>query len=84
MMSANFPNMFIIYGPQAPTAFVTGGYNAQIQGKWTGDVLSYMREKGYSTIQPTPEAEEVWRDHVEECGKAVRIPMPQRPLFTYR
>ena len=28
-----------------------------------------MREKGLSKIQPTAEAEEEWRAHVEEVGK---------------
>ncbi|KAK3047698.1 hypothetical protein LTR09_010956 [Extremus antarcticus] len=28
-----------------------------------------MREKGLSKIQPTEEAEEEWRAHVEEVGK---------------
>lgn len=30
-----------------------------------------MREKGLSKIQPTEEAEEEWRAHVEEVGKMV-------------
>jgi cation diffusion facilitator CzcD-associated flavoprotein CzcO len=69
LASRNYPNMFIVYGPQAPTAFVTGGYNAQVQGKWVGDCLSYLRDHEYNKIQPTAEAEEAWRKHVEEVGK---------------
>jgi len=65
-----FPNMFIIYGPQAPTAFATGAYSAQVQGKWVGSCLSYLRENGYNKIQPTSEAEEEWWKHVDEAGRA--------------
>ncbi|KAK5172163.1 uncharacterized protein LTR77_003801 [Saxophila tyrrhenica] len=69
MASRNYPNMFIIYGPQAPTAFVTGGLNAKMQGHWVGNCLAYMRDKGISKIQPTADAEETWRSHCEEVGK---------------
>ena len=70
MATRGYPNMFIIYGPQAPTAFATGGYSAQVQGKWVGDCLSYLRDNGYNKIQPTEEAEQEWRTHVNEAGKA--------------
>ena len=69
MTSRGFPNMFMIYGPQAPTAFVTGGYNAQVQGKWVGEALTYLRDNGYETIDPTKEAEAEWRKHVNEVGE---------------
>lgn len=61
--------MFIIYGPQAPTAFATGAYSAQVQGKWVGDCLAYMRDNSYGKIQPTEKAEADWRQHVNDAGK---------------
>ncbi|KAF2114193.1 FAD dependent oxidoreductase [Lophiotrema nucula] len=64
MTTAGFPNMFFVYGPQAPTAFATGPQCAETQGKWIGETLSYMREHGYNSIQPTPEAEAAWKEHV--------------------
>ncbi|KAK3719135.1 hypothetical protein LTR37_004699 [Vermiconidia calcicola] len=70
MASRNFPNMFIIYGPQAPTAFATGAYSAQVQGRWVGDCLSYLRDNEYSKIQPKVEAEEEWNEHVNEVAQA--------------
>lgn len=64
MTSAGFPNMFFVYGPQAPTAFATGPACAQTQGQWIGKTLSYLRENGYNSIVPKPEAEAAWKEHV--------------------
>ena len=64
-----FPNMFIIYGPQAPTAFATGPSCAEAQGEFIARCLSFMREKGYASIHPTVEAELAWREHVNETAQ---------------
>ncbi|KAK7187551.1 cyclopentanone -monooxygenase [Paraphaeosphaeria sporulosa] len=66
MMSADFPNMFFVYGPQAPTAFATGPQCAETQGRWIGETLSFMRENGIRSLEPTVEAETVWKEHVNE------------------
>lgn len=70
MTSVGFPNMFMVYGPQAPTAFATGPCSAEAQGEWIGNCLTYLRDKDLKTIKPTEEAEAEWRDHVNEVGKA--------------
>jgi len=69
MTSAGFPNMFMVYGPQAPTAFATGPSSAEVQGEWIGQCLTYLRDKNYNTINPTVEAEAEWRNHVNDVGK---------------
>lgn len=66
---AGFPNMFIIYGPQAPTAFATGPSCAEAQGEFIARCLSFMQEKGYTSIQPTVDAELAWREHVNETAQ---------------
>ena len=35
-----------------------------------GDCLAYLRDNEYKMIQPTDEAEEEWRKHVNEAGSA--------------
>lgn len=70
MTSVGFPNMFMVYGPQAPTAFATGPRCAEAQGTWIGECLLHMKEKGYSRIEATKEAEMGWREHVNEVAQA--------------
>jgi cation diffusion facilitator CzcD-associated flavoprotein CzcO len=69
MASAGFPNMFMVYGPQAPTAFATGPCSAEAQGEWIGQCLAYLRDNDLKVIQSTPEAEAEWRTHVNDVGK---------------
>ncbi len=63
---ANFPNFFMTYGPQAPTAFATGPACVEAQGDYIGKCLTFMRDHHYKTIEPTPESEAAWRQHVNE------------------
>lgn len=74
MTTSKFPNMFFTYGPQAPTAFATGPSSAETQGSWIVECLKYMRENGYSSIDPTHEAEKEWRKHVNEVADKSLFP----------
>lgn len=69
MTSVGFPNMFMVYGPQAPTAFATGPCCAEAQGAWIGQCLVHLRDQNLKSINPLPEAEEEWRTHVNEVAK---------------
>ncbi|MEM7468107.1 MAG: NAD(P)/FAD-dependent oxidoreductase [Pseudomonadota bacterium] len=66
--NAGFPNLLVSYGPQAPTGFCNGPTSAEIQGDYIADCLNYMRERGLTRIETTPEAEEAWR---ADCLKLV-------------
>lgn len=68
MTISGFPNLFTMYGPQAPTAFATGPISAETQGDWIVSCIKQMGANGYSTINPTEEAEQEWRTHVNEVG----------------
>ncbi len=74
MTTSGFPNLFFTYGPQAPTAFATGPSSAETQGAWIVECLKYMREKGYSSIDATREAEEEWRRHTNEVADKSLFP----------
>ncbi|KAJ3747715.1 cyclohexanone monooxygenase [Lentinula detonsa] len=68
MTCANFPNMFFIYGVQAPTAFSNGPTCIEIQGDWVVQCIKHMKENGLTAIYPTPEAEAEWRGLVMNTG----------------
>jgi cyclohexanone monooxygenase len=36
--------------------------------EWVSDCISYMREKGLTRIEATPQAEDAWREYVAEAG----------------
>ena len=74
MAVGGFPNMFFIYGPQAPTAFCNGPTCAELQGDWVVECIEYMRQSGLTRIEATSEAEETWREHVSELADATLFP----------
>ncbi|KAK5283270.1 hypothetical protein LTR40_002035 [Exophiala xenobiotica] len=63
-----FPNMFFVYGPQAPTAFATGPISAEVQGAWIVRCTKYLARNSIRTIEATEEAEKKWREHVNIEG----------------
>jgi hypothetical protein len=69
------------YGPQAPTAFATGPSSAETQGSWIVECLRHMRDQGYSSIDPKPEAEEEWRKHTNEVANQSLFPQAESWYF---
>jgi hypothetical protein len=35
---------------------------------WIADCIAYLKDHGYSTVQPTQEAVDAWTVHVAECA----------------
>ena len=68
MSCAGYPNMFIMYGAQAPTAFVNGPTSTEVQGDWIVDVIMKMKKDGVESIEATKEAEKEWKRKVLELS----------------
>ncbi|MDT4948849.1 MAG: hypothetical protein QOJ37_1444 [Pseudonocardiales bacterium] len=58
LMSADFPNLFMIFGPMGP--FTNQPPAHEVQVDWIADVITHVREHGLKTIEPTQEAEDQW------------------------
>jgi len=63
-MSNGFPNMFMLYGPQAPTSLTNGPPFLELQCEWVRDVLVRMRTENKSSIDAKKEMEDAWRKQV--------------------
>jgi hypothetical protein len=50
------------------TVFCNYPVCAEMIVEWITDCISYMREKGFSRIVPTPEAEEAWVAHAAKLA----------------
>ncbi|KKY15006.1 putative cyclopentanonemonooxygenase [Diplodia seriata] len=74
LMTAGFPNMMFLYGPQGPTSFCNGPTCAEVQGDWIVDALCYMREHGKQKLDTMKETEDGWRAHVNHVGDATLLP----------
>lgn len=64
--SSGFPNLFIVYGPQCPTAFANGPPHLTSQTQWVANCIAHLREEGKGNIEATREAEEKWVESSNE------------------
>jgi cation diffusion facilitator CzcD-associated flavoprotein CzcO len=55
-----FPNMFFLYGPQAPTAFSNGPSCTQIQAEWVDKTIKELGGKKITRFEATEEHEADW------------------------
>ncbi|KAJ3844988.1 cyclohexanone monooxygenase [Lentinula raphanica] len=73
MTAADFPNMFFVYGPQAPTAFSNGPTCIEIQGNWIVNCIKHMMDNDLACINAREEAEQEWRKKVLYLGSLLLI-----------
>ncbi len=71
----DFPNMFFLYGPQAPTAFANGPSCTQFQAEWVEKVFSLIKEKGITEMEATQESEDDWCKRMHEKWDATLFPL---------
>ncbi|MGM0904490.1 MAG: flavin-containing monooxygenase [Bacillota bacterium] len=58
MMNTNFPNLFMILGPNGPFTNLPPSIETQVE--WISDTVKHMVENDVATIEPKLEAEEEW------------------------
>lgn len=63
---AKFPNLFFLYGPQAPTAFSNGPSCVQYQAMWIEKLLKQLAEEGIVRIEAKEEAVDDWCKRTKE------------------
>lgn len=68
MMVNGYPNMYFIYGPQAPTSFTNGPPFLEMQGEWIRDVICKQREEKLAIVEASKEAEKAWAKGVKDMA----------------
>ena len=74
LMSAGFPNLFIITGPGSPSVLSNMIVSIEQHVDWIADCLSFMRRRAFTSIEATAEAEEHWVAHVNEVAQVTLYP----------
>lgn len=70
LATAGFPNLFFPMGPQAPSALGLTPQLAEVQGDWTASLIAWMKANGKTTVEATPEAEDVWKKATHRAADA--------------
>ncbi|OAA53080.1 Flavin monooxygenase-like protein [Cordyceps fumosorosea ARSEF 2679] len=72
MTVSGYPNMFYVYGAQAPTLLCNGPTSAELQGRWIAEAIAKMQATGVKYMNPKAEAAGSWRRRTAEvCGKSL-------------
>jgi cyclohexanone monooxygenase len=74
LMSAGFPNLFIITGPGSPSVLSNMIVSIEQHVDWIIDCVAWMRERGLDTMEAKREAEDNWVAHVNEVAHRTLYP----------
>jgi cation diffusion facilitator CzcD-associated flavoprotein CzcO len=72
--SAGFPNLFMITGPGSPSVLSNMIVSIEQHVDWVCDAIEHLDEQGFATIEPTPEAQDGWVDHVNQIASYTLYP----------
>lgn len=62
--SAGFPNLFMITGPGSPSVLSNMVVSIEQHVDWVTDAIAHLDRRGLRMIEPTPQAQDAWVDHV--------------------
>jgi cyclohexanone monooxygenase len=71
---AGFPNLFTVTGPGSPSVLSNMMVSIEQHVDWIVRCISYLREHGIATIEPTRAEEDSWVEHVRAVGDASLYP----------
>lgn len=74
LMSAGFPNLFIVTGPGSPSVLSNMLVSIEQHVDWITDCLAAMRARGAATIEATRAAEDRWVAHVNDVAAGTLYP----------
>ncbi len=71
---AGFPNLFTISGPGSPSVLTNMIVSIEQHVDWIADCMTYLRERGYATIEATEPAQDEWVAHVNDVAGETLYP----------
>jgi cyclohexanone monooxygenase len=74
LMSAGFPNLFIITGPGSPSVLSNMIVSIEQHVDWIADCIGYLRHRGLATMEANKDAEDNWVAHVNEVAHTTLYP----------
>ena len=65
----DFPNFFMITGPESPSVLVVMPTAIEQHVDWISDCINYMEKNDVDAIEPSKEVEEAWSKHNSEVAE---------------
>jgi cyclohexanone monooxygenase len=74
LMSAGFPNLFIITGPGSPSVLSNMIVSIEQHVEWITDCIAWMRDRDLVVMEASEDAEDKWVAHVNEVAHTTLYP----------
>ena len=74
LMSAGFPNLFMITGPGSPSVLSNMMVSIEQHVDWITDCVVHLRDRQMDCIEPTRQAQDAWVDHVNQVAQTTLYP----------
>ncbi len=74
LMSAGFPNLFIITGPGSPSVLSNMMVSIEQHVDWVTDCIGFMRDRQLDCMEASKAAEDDWVAHVNEVAHGTLYP----------
>lgn len=68
LMSEGFPNLFMVTGPGSPSVLSNMVVSIEQHVDWLTDAIDVHRSAGVTMMEPTPNAQVDWLEHVHEVS----------------
>ena len=74
LMSAGYPNLFMITGPQSPSVLSNMPVSIEQHVEFIARIIGAVRDRGAQAIEPASGAEDAWVAHNQELAQATLFP----------
>ncbi|WP_368396636.1 flavin-containing monooxygenase [Streptomyces sclerotialus] len=74
LMSAGFPNLFMVTGPQSPSVLSNMLTSIEYHVDWITRALEHLREHGLNRMEAAPEAEDNWVNTTNDLAALTLMP----------
>jgi cyclohexanone monooxygenase len=74
IMSAGFPNLFLITGPGSPSVLSNMIVSIEQHVEWISDCLAHLRDGQLGSIEADQDAEDAWVEHVNAVAHKTLYP----------
>ena len=71
MFCDGFPNLFLVNGPQGPTG--NSPRTSEYQVNFITSCIEHMMKNGYTLVETSAEAEEIWTERIMKAAKGTLL-----------
>ncbi|PWD42106.1 cyclohexanone monooxygenase [Gordonia paraffinivorans] len=79
ILTAGFPNMFMVLGPNGPFTNLIPSIETQVE--WISDLIAHSEASGAASVEVRPEVEQKWTQMCAEMAEGTLFPKAQSWIF---